>query len=207
MDKEKFLNAVKALRKSKKKVNFNQTVDLIVNLKGFEVKKHGFNVFVFLPNKIKDKKIAGFLEKDSKLVYSIKKSDFSRYKEKKDSKKLIKNYDFFISNAKLMPDVATVFGRILGPAGKMPSPQLGIILNEDDKIIESLINKINSSVRIIVKEPSIKIAVAKESLNDDQIADNILAAYDKIIENLPRKIDNIQNIKIKLTMGKPVLVQ
>ena len=40
-----------------------------------------------------------------------------------------------------MPKVATTFGRILGPLGKMPSPQLGIILNTDDKTINELKRK------------------------------------------------------------------
>ena len=65
MSKEKFIEAVKQLRKTEKKVNFSQTVDLIVNLKNFDVKKEAFNIFIELPHKIKDKKVAGFLEKKS----------------------------------------------------------------------------------------------------------------------------------------------
>ena len=106
-----------------------------------------------------------------------------------------------------MPAIATAFGRILGPAGKMPSPQLGILPSEDEKIIKAVIEKINSSVRIIVKEPSIKVGVAKESLTDEEIMHNILGVYNKILENLPRGRDNVRNVKIKLTMDKPVAVE
>ena len=119
----KFLEALKKLReeddKRYKKRNFDQTIDLIVNLKEFDVRKHSFNLIVTTPNKIRNKKVAGFFEKDSELVDTIKKDDFIKYREKKDSKKLVKSYDFFIANAKLMPAVATGFGRVLGPAGKM----------------------------------------------------------------------------------------
>ncbi len=210
-EEQRFLEAVKKLReaeeKREKKRNFQQSIDLIVNLKEFEVKKHGFNTFVSVPHKVKDKKVAGFFEKESKIIASIKKDDFPRYKEKKDVKKLVSSYDFFVANAKLMPAVATVFGRVLGPAGKMPSPQLGILPNEEEAVIKSVVNKINSSVRIRVKEPSIKIAVAKESLKDEEISENALNVYKKILENLPKGIDNVRNVKIKLTMGKPVPVE
>jgi large subunit ribosomal protein L1 len=206
-EEQKFLKAIEKVRTSEKKVNFDQTVDLIINLKEFDVRRSAFNLFIQVPNKIKDKKIAGFFEKKSDLIDTIRKDNFGRYKEKKDIKKLIKKYDFFIANAKLMPLVATSFGRILGPAGKMPSPQLGILPSEDEKIIKELINKINTNVRIIVKEPSIKIGIGKESLTNEQIIQNAITIYHKILESLPRKKDNIRDVKIKLTMGKPVKVE
>jgi large subunit ribosomal protein L1 len=207
---DRFLKAVKEIREAESKRNakrkFDQTVDLIVNLKEFEVKKNSFSVFVQVPHKIKDKKVAGFFEKDSTLIDAIKKDDFGRYKEKKDIKKLVNSYDFFVANAKLMPAVATAFGRILGPVGKMPSPQMGILPNEEEKMVQGLLDKINSSVRVRVKEPSLKVGVAKESLNDDEVVENAVIVYKKILEHLPKGIDNVKNIKIKLTMGKPVLV-
>ena len=210
MIEDKFLEAVKNLREAEKnrkeKIKFNQSVDLIVNLKDFDARKESFTSFIQVPNKIKDKKIAGFFEKDNKFIDVITKSDFLRYKEKKDFKKLVKAYDFFVANAKLMPSVATTFGRYLGPVGKMPNPNFGIITNEEDNIVKNLIDNINSSVIVRVREPSIKVAVAKESLKDEEIAENALAVYNKILDTLPKKIDNIRNVKIKFTMAKPVNV-
>ena len=112
-----------------------------------------------------------------------------------------------MANAKLMPAVATSFGRVLGPVGKMPSPQLGILPTEDDKLVEVLVSKINSTVRVRVKEPSIKIAIAKQSMDADKIAENAFAVYQKVLETLPRKRDNIRNVKIKLTMDKPEKIE
>ncbi len=206
INEENFLKAIKEMRVCTKKRNFDQTVDLIVNLKNFNVKTDGFNLFITLPNKIKDKKILAFLEEDSKVVASIKKESFINLKEKKDIKKLVKTYDFFISNIKLMPLIATKFGRIFGPAGKMPSPQLGILSIENEENIKKLIKKINLTIRIRMKEPSIKIAIAKESLTDKQIAENAIMVYNKILENLSKKQENLKNIKIKLTMGKPIQI-
>ena len=113
---EKFLKAIQQLRKTEKKRNFDQTIDLIINLKNFDIRKNALNLFVQVPNKVKDKRIAGFFEKKSDVVDTIKQDDFIKFKEKKDFKKLIKDYDFFIANAKMMPAIATTFGRTLGPA-------------------------------------------------------------------------------------------
>ena len=206
MNEERFLKAIKKLRETEKKVNFDQTVDLIINLKNFDVRKNAFNLFVQVPNKIKEKKVAGFLEKKSPLLDTIRKEDFVKYKEKKDIKKLIKKYDFFIANVKLMPAVATSFGRILGPVGKMPSPQLGILISEKEDEIKPILNKINTTVRVRVKEPSIKLGVGKESLTDEQILQNILLVYNKILENLTKGQENIRNILIKFSMDKPIKI-
>jgi len=205
---ENFIKAIETLKADNaKKVNFDQTVDLIINLKEFDVRRQAFSLFIQVPNKIKDKKIAGFLEKESKIVDSIKKETFPRYKEKKEIRKLIKSYDYFISNAKLMPAVATSFGRVLGPAGKMPNPQLGILINEEDETISDVVEKINSTVKIKVKEPSIKVSIGKQSMDNEKIMQNAVSVYKKVLESLPRKIDNIKNIKIKFTMSKPVKVE
>jgi len=144
---EQLKKALEELRKNKER-KFNQTVDLIVNLQKFDVKKSQLNIFVHIPNKIKDKKIAGFLETKHEDMETITRNDFKKYSDKKEMKKLIKKFDFFISQASLMPQVATAFGRFLGPAGKMPSPQLGILANPDDKSVKELKEKINQNVRV-----------------------------------------------------------
>jgi large subunit ribosomal protein L1 len=205
-DEDKFLSAVKELRKTQVKRTFDQSVDIIVNLREFDVRRESFNTFIRVPHKIKERKIAAFLEKDSKAVDTIKKEEFPRYKEKKDLRRLVKSYDFFISSAKLMPAVATTFGRALGPAGKMPNPQLGIITSEDDNNLKQIRESVNSTVKIRVKEPSIKAAIGKQSSTDEQLAENAIAVYNKLIEILPKGKENIGSILIKLSMDKPVKV-
>ena len=207
-EEKSFLEALKKLRKAesgrKEKRKFDQTIDLIVNLKNFDVRRESFNVFIRLPHRIKEKRVAGFFEKDSEFVDVIKKEEFVKYKEKKDAKKLTKEYDNFIANAKLMPAIATAFGRVFGPVGKMPSPQLGILPNEDDKVVQSVLENVNSTVRIMVKEPSIKVGVAKDSFKNEEVVENMVTVYKKLLESLPKGADNVRNIKIKFTMSKPV---
>jgi len=133
--------------------------------------------------------------------------DFKKYNDKKKLKKLVKEYDFFIAQSKLMPKVATTFGRVLGPAGKMPSPQLGIVLNADEKSINELKEKINTSLRIRAKEASIKVAVGKEDMKDEEIIENIIAVYNELVKTLPKDKENVKNIEVKFTMTKPIKIR
>jgi large subunit ribosomal protein L1 len=199
---EKFAKALEELRKDKER-KFDQTVDLIINLQKYSVKKNPINLFINLPHKSKEKKIAAFLEAKNKFVDTISLDEFKKYNDKKKLKSLVKKYDFFIAQGSIMPKVAATFGRVLGPAGKMPSPQLGIILNADEKTIADLKEKINLSVKIRAKESSIKLPIGKQSMPDKEIIENAMAVYNEILKNLPREKENIKNVEIKFTMTKP----
>ncbi len=199
---EQLKNALTELRKAKER-KFDQTLDLIINLQKFNVKKNTVNIFVSVPYKIKEKKICAFLEVKRKDIDTITAEQFKKYKDKKELKKLVKKYDFFIAQASLMPKVATTFGRALGPAGKMPSPQMGIIMNADDKIIEELKGKINNSIKIRTKEASIKLPIGKQSMKDEELIENVLIVYNRILKELPREKENIKNVELKFTMTKP----
>ncbi len=196
-------HSLEELRADAKERKFNQTVDLIINLQKYDLKKNPINIIVNLPHKSKEKKIAGFFETKSSFVDTITQDQFKKYSDKKKLKGLVKKYDFFIAQAKLMPKVATTFGRVLGPAGKMPSPQLGILMNADEKSIEELKQKINTSVKIRAKEASIKLAVGKQNMKDQEIVENIMAIYHELIKVLPREKENIKNVEVKFTMTKP----
>jgi large subunit ribosomal protein L1 len=199
---EKLKNALIELRENKDR-KFDQTVDLIVNLQKFDVKKTPLNIFISVPHKIKEKRIAGFLQSKNSNLDTITLDEFKSYSDKKEIKKLVNKYDFFIAQAAVMPKVATTFGRALGPSGKMPSPQLGIILNADDKSIQEITKKINHSVKIRAKEPSIKVPIGKQSMKDEDLIENIMVVYNALIKALTKDKENIKNIEIKFTMTKP----
>lgn len=200
--REDLQKSLSELRKGRKR-KFDQTVELIINLQRFDVKRNSLNLFISLPYKIKEKKVAAFLEAQKQGLDTITKTDFKKFKDKKEMKKFIRNYDFFIAQASMMPQVATSFGKVLGPAGKMPSPQLGIIQDTSDKTIQETKEKINQSIKIRTKQPSIKVAVGKESMKDEEIIENIMSIYNNVVKNLPREKNNIKNIEVKFTMTKP----
>ena len=68
--------AIKQLR-SEKERKFDQTFDLIVNLKGMDFRKTNLSFVVSVPNKFKDKSVCAFLNEKSDLVPTITKPEFA----------------------------------------------------------------------------------------------------------------------------------
>jgi ribosomal protein L1 len=89
----------------------------------------------------------------------------------------------------------------------MPSPQLGLVAPEDENTIKLLIERINKSLKIRVKESSVKVSAGKESMPDEDLIDNIKAIYNGVVNALPTKRENVKSVMIKLTMSKPVKVE
>jgi ribosomal protein L1 len=205
--KEDFLKALEELRKNSKEKprKFNQSVDLIINLKDFDVRKQSLSLFMRLPHKVKDTKICAFLEKPSKnFDFCITRQQLEGWTNKKEIKNIVKEYDFFVALTGLMPKIATQFGRVLGPAGKMPSPQLGILAAQNEASEKELAEKVHDTVRIKAKEPSIKIAIGKEKMKDEEIAENAAAVYNAVQAALPNGKENVKSVMLKFTMSKPV---
>jgi large subunit ribosomal protein L1 len=203
--KEKILKAIEEVRKSSKKRNFSQTFDLIVSLKEFDVKKpeNKFTEDIILPNgRGEDAKIVVFSdtlkELDCKVLTS---ADIEKYsKNKREARKLVKNTDFFFAEAKMMLPVGKIFGQYMGPRGKLPK----VITGDASKIIEDY----KKAVRVKIKDaPVIQCAVGKENMKDEEIAENVEAVLKAIQAKLPRGIQNIRSVWLKLTMGKPVKVE
>ncbi|MEK6811506.1 MAG: ribosomal L1 domain-containing protein [Nanoarchaeota archaeon] len=203
MELNKAISELRALKERK----FDQTFDLIVNLKGMDFRKTNLSFVVSVPNKVKEKTVCAFLNEKSDIVPTITKPEFARYNDKLAMKNLVKKYDFFIAHASLMPSVASSFGKVLGPTGKMPSPQLGVMMKDNAEEIKNTLVKISKSAKIRVKEANVKIAVGKLSMADDKVIENIKSIYEGIVQALPLKVDNVKNVLIKLTMTKPIEVQ
>ena len=199
-------SALEELSKEKKR-KFTQSLDLILNLKGLDLRRENISAVFTIPYKLKEKNVCGFLENKSDLITTITKPDFAKYKDKKALKNLIKKYDFFIAAAPLMPSIASTFGKILGPAGKMPSPQLGIIQKESPELIQQELEKISKSIKVRIKEASIKVSIGNEKMNQEELMANFAAAYQGIVNVLPKKKDNVKNCMIKLTMTKPIKLE
>jgi len=198
--------ALAELRKNEKR-KFDQTVDLLISLKGIDLRRDTISIVSTIPHTFKERRVCGFLENKSDIVKTITKPEFDKYKDKKLLRNIVRDYDFFIANAKLMPAVATVFGKALGPLGKMPSPQLGVLAQETPDSIRAILERISKSIKIRAKEPAIKVAVGKESMDDEHLIENINAVYRDIVNALPGKKENVRKVMLKLTMSKPIVIE
>ncbi|MDP2909396.1 MAG: 50S ribosomal protein L1 [Nanoarchaeota archaeon] len=216
MNKEDILNAIKKARESSKKRKFSQTFDLVINLCNLNLKipEENINTFIILPQgKGKKSKICALVDKElatqakSVCDKTITKDEFPHYTEKKVLRKLANEYDYFLAQANLMVDVAKFFGKVFGPRGKMPSPKAGCIVppNMDLKMVY---NKLQKTVRLQTKnEQAVKCPIGTEDMADEQLQENISTVYNSVVGMLPKDVQNIKNMMLKLTMGSPVLVK
>jgi large subunit ribosomal protein L1 len=200
------LEAIKKAREVSKKRNFEQTFDLIVNLRAIDTRKpeNRINEIVELPYGTgKEIKVVVFSDEIKELEGAeiINSKEIEEIaKNKRLAKKLAKNTDFFVSDPKLMPIVAKNLGKFLAPRGKTPKPIVGDV----KKMVESL----KKSVRLRIKDaPVIQCTVGTESMKDEEVEANIIKILKFLEERLPKGKANIKNIVIKLTMGKPVKVE
>jgi large subunit ribosomal protein L1 len=209
------LQALKNLRQEKKR-NFSQTIDLVINVKDLDLKKaeNHIDAFISLPHGFKKRKICAFVgpesleDAKSSCDKAILKNDFPRYaKDKKLTKKLVKEFDFFIAQADVMVNVASAFGKVLGPKGKMPNPKAGAVFPPKAPI-SSVCDKLQRMAHLKIKTAlTAHLAIGTESMQDEQIADNIMSVYDYLIHHLPNEEQNIKSVFLKLTMSKPVRVK
>ena len=215
MDKEQIQSAIEKAKSISPKRKFNQSFDIIINLQGLDLKKpeHNVDTFITLPHsrgrKIKICALVGAeLEEQAKQVCdsAILSDSFERNKEKKDIRKIANSFDFFIAQANIMPKVATVYGRVFGPRGKMPNPKSGSIVPPNANL-KPLYEKLQKTVRAVTKTaPLIQCPVGTEEMEIGNIAENALAVYNAVLHLLPNEKHNIKNVHIKLTMGKPVKI-
>ena len=213
MEKEEIQSALQKAKDISGKRNFKQSFDLIINLQGLDPKKpeHQVDTFITLPHS-KGKKIkvcalvgAELAEQAKEICDSVIMSDnFDRHKDKKEAKKIANSFDFFIAQSNIMPKVATVFGRVFGPRGKMPNPKSGGVVPPNANL-KPLYEKLQRTVRAITKSaPLIQCGIGTEDMKISDVAENALTVYNSVLHVLPNEKHNIKDIYIKLTMGKPV---
>ena len=208
LDDNQLKGLIKNAREGFEKRNFTQSAELTLILKDIDVKK-GFSIneVVNLPNKVtKTSSICVFASGD--MGTRAKKAQVDRIIEpeeldrlgtnKKDARKVVKAYDFFLADTSLMSSVGRSLGKFMGPKGKMPSP---IAYGAP---IENIADRFRGSVRARTKNQlNISAKIGDEKMEDEQILGNAVAVIASIEKKLPQGDKNIHNAIIKFTMSKP----
>ena len=122
---------IKEAKASDKDRKFKQSLELIMIFKDIDVKK-GFSIneTVQIPNTNSPSSVCVMASGDMGLKAKKAKADRVMNGDevnalggkKRESRKFINKYDFFLADTKLMPVVGKVLGQLLGPRGKMPTP-------------------------------------------------------------------------------------
>ena len=203
---KKLAEMIKEAKATDKERKFKQSLELIMVFKDIDVKK-GFSIneTIQLPKTNSPAAICvmasgdmGLKAKNAKADKVIDNDELTRLAaNKRESRKLINSFDFFLADTKLMPVVGKVLGQLLGPRGKMPTP---VPFNAP---IDAFLERFRSSVRVRVKNSlSMSCKIGDESMEDADLAINAHAILSGIEKKLPNGDKNIRKVLIKTTMGK-----
>lgn len=194
--------------KEGKERKFKEAVELYVVFKDIDVKK-GFalNEIIELPKTSSPAAVcvlaSGDMGTKAKSANADRVVDENELNQlganKRESRKFINKYDFFLADTKLMPVVGKVLGQVLGPRGKMPTP---VPFNAP---IESFLTRFRSSIRVRVRASlSMSCKIGDVSMDDKDLAANAMTVINMIEKKLPNGEKNIKKVMLKTTMGKAI---
>jgi len=207
-----YVEAIKQAKESDKEHKFTHAIEMITVFRDIDVKK-GFaiNEVIQLPSKM-NKPAQVCIIASGDMGTKAKKTNADRVMDgeeitkigsnKRESRKFINKYDFFLADTKLMPIIGKVLGQLLGPRGKMPTP---IPFNAS---IESFLERFRDSIKIRTKGSlSLSCKIGDETMDDDALASNANTIISSIEKKLPNGSKNIKKIMFKTTMGKIIQIE
>ena len=212
INETEILALIQEAKKSEKERKFKQSLELYITFKDIDVKK-GFalNETIELPKQM-SKPAAVCVMASGDMGTKAKNADADEVidgdrltklaENKRESRKLINKYDFFLADTKLMANVGKSLGQLLGPRGKMPTP---VPFNAP---IESILSRFKSSIRVRVKNSlSLSCKIGDETMDEKDLASNAVAVINAIEKKLPNGEKNIRKFMIKTTMGKAIKLE
>ncbi|PMP97287.1 MAG: 50S ribosomal protein L1 [Nitrososphaera sp.] len=209
MERDEILRLIRDARAKAGKRRLKQSFELYIVLDDNKVKKDEvqLNEIVALPHRFSEiPRIAVIAAGDSAVKAKdagadsvIAPEEIDRLSTNKgEVKRLVRSYDFFISEASLMSRVGRTLGKYLGPRGKMPVPVPG------SAQMSSSIDRLRSSVRVRARgQFSISAKIGDEGMSDEELADNAMAVLEAVKNKLPQGEKAIKKVVVK-TMGEPV---
>ena len=209
VNESELVSLIQEAKKSEKERKFKQSLELYLTFKDIDVKK-GFalNEIIQLPKQMSQPAGVcvmatgdmGIKAKKANADQVIDGDELNKLAEnKRETRKLINKYDFFLADTKLMANVGKSLGQLLGPRGKMPTP---VPFNAP---IETFLNRFRSSIRVRVKNSlALSCKIGDVEMDEKDVASNALAIISAIEKKLPNGDKNLRKIMIKTTMGKPI---
>lgn len=206
---EEILKTVKSVLETSKKRNFEESIDLAINLKDIDMSnpKNRIEEEIQLPNgRGRDVKVlvfgSGELAVKAKTIADrvIQPNELNEIAgNKKNVKKLANEYDFLVAEAPLMLTIGKQMGSVLGPRGKMPKPMSP---SADPKPI---VDSLRMSVKMRSKDKvTFHVPVGTRGMLPEKIVENIEIVMKRLENRLERGKMNIKSMYLKTTMGTPV---
>jgi len=208
--------ALQRVRDESKSRKFQQTVDMIINFRGLDIKKPEAKIEleVTLPHatgKKADLKVAAFVQDKNfasqlkeKKVKVIMVEEIPKLK-KKEVEQLLSEYSAFLAEGPAMLEVGKHMGQQLAPKGRMPTP-----ITASVSVFDSVLGKISTSTKITNKKgkvmPLVQITIGNEKSKPEELLENIETVYENVVAKLPAKEHNIKSTILKYTMGPPIKI-
>lgn len=215
MRKDEALSAIKKLQEIAPKRNFKQSVELMINFTGLDMKKpqNQVNVKVALPyptGKGSGKVIV--FAKTDEFADSLKQKVDKIVMDKeieplsKDKAKIVEllSYDGLFAEGPAMLTVAKFLGQQLATKGKMPKPIMNV--NNFDETLAKARTQITVSNKKGKFMPVVHSVIGSEGMKNEDMAENMIAVYESVMAALPQKKQNIKNAYIKMSMSPPVKI-
>ena len=205
----KIKEAVEKVREASPARNFEQSFDLVINLRELDMNRpdNRVNIRFQLPKGIGDRKVlvfaSGDLAQRSRRAGAddvIEPEELAQLAtDKKAAKRRLADYDVFVAEAPMMPTVGRVAGPILGPRGKMPTPV------PPQAPIDNILDRERRTIVVRSRDkPFVHCMVGVEGMSDDDVIQNIETVITNLSAATKRGFANIKSMYLKLTMGGSV---
>jgi large subunit ribosomal protein L1 len=181
---------IKKAKEETKKRKFKQSIELIINFKDIDVKK-GFaiNEVIQLPKTNSPATVCVIATGDMNQKAKAAKADsvigndelIKFQADKRESRKFINKYDFFLADTQIMPTVPF------------------------NASIDAFLARFRTSIKVRTRASlSVSCKIGDESMENSDLAINAFTVLSAIEKKLPNGEKNIRKVLIKTTMGKPV---
>jgi len=209
MAEAKTIEAIKKAVESAPARNFPESVEVAINLRDIDlsVAKNRLDEEVVLP-KGRGKPIKVAIFASGQLAFNARNhadlvvtpeqiEDLAGNKRK--ARELAEAYDFFLSEAPLMPVIGKRLGQVLGPRGKMPRPV------PPTANVEPMIRSLRNTVRVRSKNlRTFHAPIGVRTMTVEDLADNLDHLITRVTNKLERGKFNIHSAFVKTSMGPAV---
>jgi len=171
--------------KEESHANFDESVEVVINLKLDIKKQGGFRTTLSLPHGTGK----------TLRIETVGAESVDAFVSKLGSGKGNLDFDVLIAEPLAMPKLSKV-AKILGPKGLYPNPKNGTVTEDLEKTKKEL-SAGKMEIKTEANAPIIKTVIGKVSFDEKALAEN----YETILKALEGQ--TIKSIYLKSTMGKP----
>lgn len=211
MDPKEVASKVQEAIESAPPRKFTESIELAVNLRDIDmsVPAHRLNEEIILPRGRGKQQRIGVIGSGEMVLKARGVADVviqpeeieSIADDKRGARKLVRNVEFFVAEAPLMPTIGKRLGVFLGPPGKMPRP---LPPGSDPT---GIVNSLRNTVRVRSRDKTtLHVPVGTSSMKPEDVATNIMEVLRRIEAKTPRGPGNIGHVYVKTTMGPAVRI-